>query len=236
VLAGAAFGIDQAAHRGALATGGGTVAVLPCGVDRAYPTAHTELLALIAREGLVISEAPPGAAPTRSRSLARNRILAGLGEGTLVVEAAARSGALNTAHWTCALGRPVLALPGPVTSTTSTGVHQLIRAGTASLVTSADDVVTDIDRHRATTPATPGTPGTGPGTPETHRPAPAPRQGRADRAADPQPGQPRAWLAGAEQRRAADPDPRPDTPASLRRRLTDPQATRPDPGPGGPRP
>lgn len=233
VLSGAGFGIDQAAHAGALATGGATVAVLPCGVDRAYPTAHTELLDLIVRAGLLVSEAPPGAAPTRTRFLARNRILAGLGEGTLVVEAAARSGALNTGNWTSALARPLLALPGPVTSATSTAVHQLIRAGTATLVTSADDIVTDIDRHCATTAATPAT---APGIHKTPVPLPARRQDRADRLEDSHPDQLHAWLSGAEDRRAADPHPHPDTPAGLRRRLTDLQPTHPDPAPGGPRP
>ena len=89
VVSGAAFGIDQAAHRGALAAGGLTVAVLACGVDRAYPAAHRGLLDHLADDGAVVSELPPGCAPTRLRFLARNRLIAGLARGTVVVEAAA---------------------------------------------------------------------------------------------------------------------------------------------------
>lgn len=141
VISGAAFGIDQAAHRGALAARGATVAVLACGVDRAYPTAHAELLAYVAETGLVVSEAAPGCAPTKVRFLARNRLIAALAGGTAVVEAAVRSGALNTANWAHALGRPVLGVPGPVTSATSQGVHQLIRTRNALLVTDGSEVL-----------------------------------------------------------------------------------------------
>lgn len=97
VVSGLAYGVDQAAHRGALLAGSPTIAVMPCGVDRPYPTAHGQLLEAIADRGLVVAEAPPGAAPTRARFLARNRIVAGLSEGTVVVEGAIRSGALSTA-------------------------------------------------------------------------------------------------------------------------------------------
>ncbi|MGA8209166.1 MAG: DNA-processing protein DprA, partial [Nocardioidaceae bacterium] len=141
VVSGAAFGIDQAAHRGALAVRGGTVAVLACGADRAYPSAHRELLAYIAETGLVVSELPPGAAPTRLRFLARNRLIAGLSLGTVVVEAAVRSGALNSANWAGLLHRTVMGVPGPVTSAPSEGVHELIRTGAASLVTCGSDVL-----------------------------------------------------------------------------------------------
>jgi DNA processing protein len=141
VLSGAAFGIDQAAHRGALAGGGQTVAVLACGVDRAYPAAHQALLDHLAQHGAVVSELAPGCAPTRLRFLARNRVIAALSRGTVVVEAAVRSGALNTASWTQRLNRPVMGVPGPVTSAPSEGVHQLIRSGAATLVTRADDVL-----------------------------------------------------------------------------------------------
>jgi DNA processing protein len=141
VLSGAAFGIDQAAHRGALAGGGPTVAVLACGVDRAYPAAHQALLDHLAQHGAVVSELAPGCAPTRLRFLARNRIIAALSRGTVVVEAAVRSGALNTASWAQRLNRPVMGVPGPVTSAPSEGVHQLIRSGAATLVTRADDVL-----------------------------------------------------------------------------------------------
>jgi DNA processing protein len=141
VVSGAAFGIDQAAHRGALAGDGPTVAVLACGVDRAYPTAHRALLDHIGDCCAIVSEVAPGCAPMRVRFLSRNRIIAALSRGTVVVEAAVRSGALNTASWTSRLYRPLMGVPGPVTSAPSEGVHQLIRSGAATLVTRADDVL-----------------------------------------------------------------------------------------------
>ncbi len=140
VVSGAAFGIDQAAHRGALAVDGPSMAVLACGVDRAYPVAHKALLDHLAAHGAVVSELPPGCAPTRLRFLARNRLIAALTRGTVVVEAAVRSGALNTANWASRLHRTLMGVPGPVTSAPSQGVHQLIRTGAATLVTSADEV------------------------------------------------------------------------------------------------
>ncbi len=141
VISGAAFGIDQAAHRGALAMRGRTVAVLACGVDRAYPAAHKELLDYIVDVGAVVSELPLGCSPTRFRFLSRNRVIAALSRGTVVVEAAVRSGALNTANWAQRLSRVLMGVPGPVTSAPSEGVHQLIRLSNASLVTNADDVL-----------------------------------------------------------------------------------------------
>jgi DNA processing protein len=141
VVSGAAFGIDQAAHRGALAAKGLTLAVLACGVDRAYPSAHRNLLDYIADTGLVVSELPPGCAPTRVRFLSRNRVIAALGKGTVVVEAAVRSGALNTANWTTRLNRVLMGVPGPVTSAPSQGVHELIRSRGAALVTRGQDVL-----------------------------------------------------------------------------------------------
>jgi DNA processing protein len=141
VVSGAAFGIDQAAHRGALAGDGPTVAVLACGVDRAYPAAHQGLLDHLAAQCAVVSELAPGCAPMRIRFLSRNRVIAALSRGTVVVEAAVRSGALNTASWTSRLNRPVMGVPGPVTSAPSEGVHQLIRSGEATLVTRAGDVL-----------------------------------------------------------------------------------------------
>jgi DNA processing protein len=140
VVSGAAFGIDQAAHRGAVAAGGVTVTVLACGADRCYPAAHERLIEHLAEHSAVISEAPPGAAPLRLRFLARNRIIAALARGTVVVEAAPRSGALNTASWTDAISRPVMGVPGPVTAMTSAGVHLLLRRG-ATLVTSGGEVL-----------------------------------------------------------------------------------------------
>lgn len=117
---------------------------MPGGADRPYPAAHAPLLEAIAERGRVVSEAPPGAAPTRTRFLARNRITAALAEGTVVVEGAVRSGALNTAHWTATLQRPVMGVPGPVTSAASAGVNQLIRRGSATAVANAQDVITDV--------------------------------------------------------------------------------------------
>jgi DNA processing protein len=140
-VSGAAFGIDQAAHRGALAAQGRTVAVLACGADRAYPAAHLQLLSYIAEEGLIVSEVPPGSAPTKLRFLSRNRLIAALSTGTVVVEAAIRSGALNTANWATRLNRVLMGVPGPVTSAPSEGVHELIRTGRAALVTRGEEVL-----------------------------------------------------------------------------------------------
>ena len=141
VVSGAAYGIDAAAHRGALAAGGTTVAVLACGVDTAYPSGHDQLLRRIAATGFVVSELPPGSRPSRSRFLARNRLIAAMTRGTVVVEAAVRSGALNTAGWALDVGRDILAVPGPVTSALSAGCHDLVRKGAATLVTDAREVI-----------------------------------------------------------------------------------------------
>jgi DNA processing protein len=141
VVSGAAFGIDQAAHRGALAMKGPTAAVLACGVDRAYPAAHKNLLDYIGDVGVIVSELPPGCAPTRLRFLSRNRVIAALSQGTVVVEAAVRSGALNTANWATRLNRVLMGVPGPVTSAPSEGVHELIRTRDAALVTRGADVL-----------------------------------------------------------------------------------------------
>ncbi|MDT0269330.1 DNA-processing protein DprA [Streptomyces sp. DSM 44915] len=140
VVSGAAFGIDGAAHRGALAVSGVTVAVLACGVDVSYPLAHRELLDRIARGGLLVAELAPGDHPTRARFVQRNRVIAALTRGTVVVEAARRSGALNTARHATELGRHLMAVPGPVTSGLSAGAHRLIRAE-ATLVSSAAEII-----------------------------------------------------------------------------------------------
>ncbi|WP_051425920.1 DNA-processing protein DprA [Jiangella gansuensis] len=146
VVSGAAYGIDAVAHRGALALGGITIAVLASGVDVPYPRAHADLLDRIAANGLVVSEVPPGSRPMRSWFIARNRIIAALTAGTVVVEAAARSGALNTARWADKLSREVLAVPGPVTSSQSAGCHTLIRDRGARLVADATDVLDAVGR------------------------------------------------------------------------------------------
>lgn len=145
VVSGAAFGIDAAAHRGALAAGGPTLAVLACGPDRAYPAAHESLIERIAAAGLVVSEYPPGAVPARHRFLVRNRLLAALGGGCVVVEAGARSGSQRTAADARALGRPVMAVPGPITSAMSVGCHELVRDG-AELVGRPEHVLETIGR------------------------------------------------------------------------------------------
>ncbi|SER57285.1 DNA-processing protein DprA [Actinokineospora terrae] len=141
VVSGAAFGIDGAAHRGALAAEGLTVAVLACGADVGYPVAHTALLSRIARAGAIVSEYPPGTTPAKYRFLVRNRLIAALAVGTVVVEAGRRSGARNTASSAAALGKPVLAVPGSVSSPMSQGCHDLIRAATATVATSVPDIL-----------------------------------------------------------------------------------------------
>ncbi|WP_128801822.1 MULTISPECIES: DNA-processing protein DprA [unclassified Streptomyces] len=140
VVSGGAYGVDGAAHRGALGAGGATVAVLACGVDRPYPRGHTELITRIAQQGLVVGELPPGDHPTPSRFIVRNRVIAALTRGTVVVEAAHRSGSLVTARAAQRLGRHTMGVPGPATSGLSAGVHELLRDG-AQLVTDAADVV-----------------------------------------------------------------------------------------------
>jgi len=141
VVSGAAFGIDRAAHGAAIASRGTTVAVLACGLDRAYPAANADVIARIASTGALVSEVPHGMGPTRVRFLARNRLIAALTAGTVVVEAAVRSGALNTANWADRLSRPVMGVPGPVTSAASEGVHELVRRGGATLVSRPEHVL-----------------------------------------------------------------------------------------------
>ncbi|MER5650350.1 DNA-processing protein DprA [Streptosporangium sp. NPDC002524] len=141
VVSGGAHGIDGAAHRGALACEGPTVAVLACGADVAYPSAHQQLFAAIRARGVLVSECPMGAHPTRPRFLVRNRVIAALSRGTVVVEAAVRSGALNTAGHAIALNRHLAAMPGPVTSEFSAGCHRLIRQGRAICVTGPEEVI-----------------------------------------------------------------------------------------------
>jgi DNA processing protein len=141
IVSGGAYGIDAAAHRGALAAGGTTIAVLACGVDYAYPAGHADLFEDIAVRGLVISEWPPGRPPARFRFLVRNRTIAALACGTVIVEAGERSGALNTARHAAQLGKPLMAVPGPVTSAQSAGCHRIIRDWGATCVTRADDII-----------------------------------------------------------------------------------------------
>lgn len=146
VVSGGAYGIDARAHRGALIPGGPTLAVLACGIDTAYPRGHEGLFDQIAGCGAVVAELPPGATPTRYRFLERNRLIAGLAAGVVVVEAALRSGAANTARWSERLGRSVMAVPGPVTSAMSAGCHTLLRSHSAECVTDAAEVVEIVGR------------------------------------------------------------------------------------------
>jgi DNA processing protein len=140
VVSGLARGIDHAAHRGALDAGGRTLAVLGSGVLEIYPPEHADLALEVARQGAVISEAPPLSSPQAGAFPSRNRIVAGLTLGTVVVEAADRSGALITARLAGEQGREVFAVPGPIDSRTSRGCHRLIRDG-AKLVETVDDVL-----------------------------------------------------------------------------------------------
>lgn len=141
VVSGGAYGIDAAAHRGAMAGGGQTAVFLAGGVDRPYPAGNAALLARVLETGgSVVSEVPPGSVPSKTRFLQRNRLIAAAGVATVVVEAAWRSGALNTAGHAAALLRPVGAVPGPITSMASAGCHRLLRDGVAVCVTDADEV------------------------------------------------------------------------------------------------
>jgi DNA processing protein len=139
-VSGGAFGIDAAAHRGAMAAGGATACVLAGGVDVPYPRSHADLLASIRERGVVISEAPLGGAAMRHRFLTRNRIIGALGRATVLVEAAVRSGGLTTAREARKLNRVCMAFPGPVTSPLSAGCHRLIQDDGALLVASPREV------------------------------------------------------------------------------------------------
>jgi DNA processing protein len=192
VVSGGAYGIDAAAHRGALATGGVTIAVLACGVDHPYPAGHAELFSAIAADGLVISEWPPGRRPARMRFLVRNRVIAALSCGTVIVEAGGRSGALNTARHAANLYKPLMAVPGPVTSAQSAGCHRIMREWGATCVTEAADIiemltpVTALATRAPRAPAAPAAAVSGPqapadGTRVQAAPAPGSRPAPASR-------------------------------------------------------
>ena len=152
IVSGLALGIDAAAHRGALATAAGTVAVIGTGADRLYPAKNEALARSIAEQGVVLSEFPLGTPALASNFPRRNRIIAGLGLGCLVIEAAQRSGSLITARLAAESGREVFAIPGSIHSPLSRGCHQLIRQG-AKLVESAQDVLEEL-RWGSSHPAT----------------------------------------------------------------------------------
>lgn len=148
IISGGAYGIDAAAHRGALVAEGVTVAVLAAGVDVNYPAGHARLFAEIAESGALVSEVLPGSRAVPSRFLTRNRLIAALSKATLVVEAAFRSGSLRTARDASELMRPVMAIPGPITSPTSEGCHRLIGERAAEIVTSIVDAVEFVTTFR----------------------------------------------------------------------------------------
>jgi DNA processing protein len=182
VVSGGAYGIDGAAHRAAVATGGRTIAFLAGGVDRLYPSGHTELFGRMRQHGAIVSELPCGASPTRWRFLLRNRLIAAVSAATVVVEAGARSGSLNTANHALALERPLGAVPGPITSVSSSGCHRLLRESGAVCITSADDVMELVPGW---TGSAEGPAVHGPGSSSQVRarrsaPSGAPRQGASD--------------------------------------------------------
>jgi DNA processing protein len=152
VVSGAACGIDGAAHRGALRAAGNTVAVLGCGIDRVYPPQHRALFEDIRRNGCLVSEYPPGTAPLRHHFPERNRIIAGLSRGVVVVEAAERSGALITVDFALQEGRDVFAVPGQVGSPLAASPHRLIQEG-AKLVTCATDILEEYGHLTSATSA-----------------------------------------------------------------------------------
>jgi DNA processing protein len=140
IVSGLARGIDTAAHQGALASQGQTIAVLGCGIDRIYPTENTRLAQRILEQGAILSEYPPGTPPLPGHFPGRNRIISGLSQGVLIVEAAEGSGSLITADFALEQGREVFAVPGPVYAETSGGVNRLLKEG-AHLVTGAADIL-----------------------------------------------------------------------------------------------
>ncbi|AGZ45504.1 DNA-processing protein DprA [Actinoplanes friuliensis] len=147
VVSGGAFGIDAAAHRAALSAGGLTVAVLACGVDRPYPMGNAAMFEQIADSGVLMSEWPPGSEPLRHRFLIRNRVIAAATAGTVLVEAAARSGAVQTMSRTIALNRRAMVVPGPVTSAMSVGCHELLRKyPETTLVTGLPHVLDEVGK------------------------------------------------------------------------------------------
>lgn len=144
-VSGAAYGIDACVHRATMAVGGTTIAVMAGGLDRLYPPGNDDLLRRVEREGALVAEVPCGSTPSKWRFLARNRLIAALAQATVVVEASVRSGSINTAGHAATLGRPLGAVPGPVTSGASAGCHRLIRDYGAQLVQGADEMRALVD-------------------------------------------------------------------------------------------
>jgi DNA processing protein len=150
IISGLALGVDSLAHKSALEAGGLTIAVLPSGLDRIYPASHYGLARQILQQGgALITEYPPGEKVYKDHFIARNRIASGLGDALLITEAAEKSGTLHTANFALEQGRPVLAVPGNITSPTSAGTNNLIKVG-ATPVTSADDIFQALGIEQAT--------------------------------------------------------------------------------------
>lgn len=154
IVSGASYGIDAAAHKGALAADGGTIAVMANGFGRAYPAGHAELLEQISHEGLLLSELPPSEAPNRQRFLDRHRVLAALSGATVVIEAGPRSGALGVVNEAGRLGREVGAVPGPVTSAASRGTNLLLRERTARAILGGEDAIRLVRGNASQGPST----------------------------------------------------------------------------------
>lgn len=172
---GAGSGIEEAAQLGALAAARPTIAVMPGGVDSAHASRSWLVETIVASGGAVVGEQPPGTPPTRQGFSSSRRLVAALAEGTVVVDASPRSGAMNVARWASDLDRPLCALPGPVTSLTSQGANELIRRGRAELVTTAGEVEEILNASRTTGNATAAT-----GGDESYVPSPV----RAERGQD----------------------------------------------------
>ena len=147
IVSGGAYGIDSYAHKGALIAEGITIAVIACGVDINYPAGNVRLFSEICESGAIVSEFMPGQKALPSRFLTRNRLIAGLSNATLVVEAAFRSGSLRTAREAAEIFRPVMAIPGAINSPTSEGCHRLIGERSAEIVTSVADAVEFVGVH-----------------------------------------------------------------------------------------
>ncbi|MFF5226635.1 DNA-processing protein DprA [Dactylosporangium sp. NPDC000521] len=146
VVSGGALGVDVTAHRGALAAGGLTCAVLACGIDQVYPVSNAAVFERITEEGLLLTEWPPGTRPHKTRFLTRNRVIAAATRGTVMVEAGSRSGARNTLSYARRLERSAMVVPGSITSAMSVGCHVELRTPGTVLVTRVDEIVEEVGR------------------------------------------------------------------------------------------
>ncbi|NNE47120.1 MAG: DNA-protecting protein DprA [Rhodothermales bacterium] len=151
IVSGLAYGIDAAAHRGALDAGGATVAILGCGADVVYPVANRRLFDRIVERGAILSEFPMGEKPEATNFPRRNRLISGMSKGVVVVEAFEKGGGLITARFALDQNRDVFAFPGPAESVASAGSNRLIQAGEAKLILNADDVEIEFDTRNLTT-------------------------------------------------------------------------------------